>query len=68
MAVEKVVAKTHDLASALLSLKGRPLSFDKYKPFELIYDVDPDTMVLKAGRQVGKSVSLAGRITTKSIG
>lgn len=25
-------------------------------------------MVLKAGRQVGKSVSLAGRITTKSIG
>lgn len=70
MASEKqvVTAKTHDLAAALLSLKGRSLSFEKYKPFELVYDVDPDTMVLKAGRQIGKSVSLAGRITTKSIG
>lgn len=63
----KTIARTSQFAAALLSLKGRPLSFDKYKPFETIYDVDPDTMVLKAGRQIGKSVSLAGRITTKSI-
>lgn len=61
-------ARTSQFAAALLELKGKPLSFTAYKPFEAIYDLDPDTAVLKAGRQVGKSVSLAGRIITKSIG
>lgn len=60
-------ARTSQFAAALLELKGRPLSFTQYKPFEAIYDLDPDTAVLKAGRQIGKSVSLAGRIITKSI-
>lgn len=62
-----VVARTSQFATALLELKGSPLSFEKYRPFELVYDMDPDLMVLKAGRQIGKSVSLAGRITTKSV-
>lgn len=62
-----IKARTSKFATALLSLKGKPLSFEKYRPFETVYDMDPDTMVLKAGRQIGKSVSLAGRITTKSI-
>lgn len=60
-------AKTSQIAEALLELKGKPLSFTRYAPFRTIYDMDPDTMVLKAGRQIGKSVSLAGRIITKSI-
>lgn len=54
-------------ASAVLSLKGKPLKFDGYKPFETIYDVMPSLLVLKAGRQVGKSVSLAGAMTTESV-
>ncbi len=62
-----VKARTSQFASALLQLKGSPLSFEDYKPFELVYDMDPDTMVLKAGRQIGKSVSLGGRIATKSV-
>ena len=67
MAVKKVKARTSELATALLQLKGHPLAFEKYRPFELIYDMDPDTMILKAGRQIGKSVCLGGRLTTKSI-
>lgn len=66
MTRKPVVARTSQFATALLQLKGNPLSFEKYRPFELVYDMDPDLMVLKAGRQIGKSVSLAGRITTKS--
>lgn len=61
-------AHTSQIAEALLELKGKPLSFSRYAPFRTIYDMDPDTAVLKAGRQIGKSVSLAGRIITKSIG
>lgn len=56
------------LASAILSLKGKPIDFDNYKPFRMIYDIDPDLMVFKAGRQIGKSVSLGGRLVSKSIG
>jgi hypothetical protein len=65
--IAPVKARTSQFASALLQLKGKPLSFEHYRPFELIYDIDPDMMVLKAGRQIGKSVSLGGRIATKSI-
>lgn len=57
-----------NLAAAILDLKGKPLQFDNYEPFRSIYDIDPDMMVFKAGRQIGKSVSLGGRLTIKSIG
>lgn len=61
------VATASQLAGALLELKGHPLRFDSYEPFRAIYDIDPDMMVFKAGRQIGKSVSLGGRLVSKSI-
>jgi hypothetical protein len=63
----RINASPSQAASALLELKGVRLAFDLYKPFESVYDLDPDLMVLKAGRQVGKSVSQGGRLTIKSI-
>ena len=62
------VATSSQLAAALLELKGKPINFSDYKPFTKIYDIDPDLMVFKAGRQIGKSVSLGGRLVSKSIG
>lgn len=61
-------ATASQLAAAILDLKGKPLQFDNYEPFRMIYDMDPEMMVFKAGRQIGKSVSLGGRLTIKSIG
>lgn len=63
----KVNATTSQLAMAMLDLKGKPLTFDKYKPFQMVYDVDPPMIVGKAGRQIGKSVGIAGITTIKSI-
>ena len=65
--MKHVKATASQFASSLLSIKGRPLDFAEYKPFEMIYNIDPDTLVMKAGRQIGKSVSLAGRTVTKSV-
>lgn len=58
---------TSQLAKAVLELKGKALSLDLYTPFNLVYDTDPKTLIICAGRQVGKSVSLAGSIMAKSI-
>lgn len=65
--VSKVKATTSQLATALLQLKGKPLEFSKYKPFELIYDVDPPIIVGKAGRQIGKSVGIGAITVLKGI-
>lgn len=59
--------KASQLAGGLLTLRGDPLKFDKHKPWEFIYNVCPPEMVLKAGRQVGKSVSQGGRTIIQSI-
>lgn len=56
-----------DLAQALLQLKGKPLDLQSYKPFKLIYDLNPPSLTACCGRQVGKSVSLASIIITSSI-
>lgn len=56
-----------ELAKAILLLKGKPLDLEGYKPFELVYDSYPPQMMIKAGRQIGKSVSLGGSIVTNSI-
>lgn len=60
-------ARASDLAAALLELKGHKLKFEGYECFRKVYDIDPDLMVLKAGRQIGKSVSLGGRLVSKCI-
>lgn len=56
------------LAEAILEFKGNKVLFGKkYEPQRLLYDLYPQFLVVKAGRQVGKSLGLAGRITTGSI-
>ena len=54
------------LATAVLEIKGKPLSFNDYLPFIDVYDLYPDEMVLKCGRQIGKSVSLSGALVSNS--
>ena len=44
---------TSQLAGALLTFKGKPLSLDGYKPFQAIYDVDAPMMTMRCSRQVG---------------
>lgn len=58
---------TSRLAQALLTLRGKPLDFQRYKPIEIIYDVEPPTLTVRAGRQIGKSSMLGAIITVKSI-
>lgn len=60
-------ARPSVLSRAILTLKGKPLELDEYKPFEVIYDSSPSSMTVMAGRQIGKSVSLAAAITSNSI-
>lgn len=63
----EIKVTTSQLAKAVLQLKGKPLSLELYTPFTMVYDTDPRMLVICAGRQVGKSVSLAGSIMAKSI-
>lgn len=63
-----VKASGSKLAEAILEFKGNKVEFGaKYEPQRLLYDLYPQFLVIKAGRQVGKSLGLAGRITTGSI-
>lgn len=55
------------LSQAILTLRGKPLNLDNYKPFEMVYDLAPDTLTLCCGRQIGKSVSLGASIISNSI-
>lgn len=59
--------KPSEISKALLTLKGKPLNLDDYKPFEIIYDIAPNEMTLMAGRQIGKSVSLGAAIVSNSL-
>lgn len=68
MSIKKVTAKGSQLAEALLSFKGNRVQFGRmYEPQRLLYDLYPQSLTIKAGRQVGKSLGLAGRIVTGSI-
>lgn len=54
-------------AQALLQVKGQPLDFERYLPTRVIYDIAPQYLVLIAGRQVSKTVSVAANIVLNSI-
>ena len=63
-----VKATGSKLAEAILEFKGNRVVFEpKYEPQRLLYDLYPQFLVVKAGRQVGKSLGLAGRMVTGSI-
>lgn len=50
------------LLPALLRLKGKPYNLDRHFPFEPFFNTFmPRNLVLKTGRQVSKSTSLAGQ-------
>jgi hypothetical protein len=50
------------LLPALLSLKGKPYTLDRHFPFEPFFNTFmPRNLVLKTGRQVSKSTSLAAQ-------
>lgn len=64
----KVRAKGSEFAEAILDFKGSKVEFEpSYEPQRLIYDMYAGFFVLKAGRQVGKSLGLGGRINIGSI-
>jgi hypothetical protein len=63
----KVKILPSKLATAILQLKGKPLNLEDYKPFELIYNINPTKLTLMAGRQIGKSVSLSAMLTVNSV-
>jgi hypothetical protein len=55
-------------AQAILDFKGSRVRFEPdYDPQRLIYDMYPEVLVVKAARQVGKSLGLGGRINIGSI-
>jgi hypothetical protein len=62
-----ISATPSQAARALLTARGRPLDFEAYKPLTMIYDVDPDLLVILAGRQCGKTLGVGAIITIKSI-
>lgn len=63
----RIKVTTSELGRALLLLKGKPLSLDEYLPFKEIYDCDPPLLVVKCGRQIGKSASVSAIMTLKGI-
>jgi hypothetical protein len=65
---EKILKlSTSEVAKALLSFKGKKFSLTGYKPLEMIYNVDPSSLVVKCCRQVGKSVSIGAILLSKSV-
>jgi hypothetical protein len=50
-----------------LSIRGKPFTLDRHFPFEPLFGTQvPPRIVVRAGRQVGKSVSLAARCVVMS--
>lgn len=56
-----------ELAQSILQMKGKPYRLTGYEPFIDIYNVSASLVVLQAGRQVSKSASVGGLITTGAV-
>jgi len=59
--------KPSEIARALLQVRGKPLNMKDYLPMELIYDIAPPQLVLRASRQIGKSLGLGATIIAQSV-
>lgn len=55
------------IAEGLLYVDGKPLSLRDYPMFKAIYDGNYPRLLLKSGRQVGKSTLLSGFMITETI-
>jgi hypothetical protein len=52
----------------LFRLHGKPFSLNDYYPFQVFFNLDPPRkLVIKAGRQVSKTMSMAARILSFSF-
>lgn len=68
MNIDMSKLKGSQIAEAILDFRGSRVEFgDNYGPQRKIYDTYEDYLVLKASRQVGKSLGLAGRINIGSV-
>lgn len=57
-----------DVVPVILHIRGQPMTFEQHFPFEEIFRRDlPKRLVLRAGRQVGKSTSVAAFLTMLSV-
>jgi hypothetical protein len=56
-----------ELAQSILQFKGKPYRLTGYEPFIDIYNSDTPLIVIQAGRQVSKSVTVGGLIITNAI-
>lgn len=56
-----------DLAQSILMLKGKPYRLSGYEPFVDIYNTTASMMVIQAGRQVSKSVTVGGLLTIGAV-
>jgi hypothetical protein len=65
---EEFVALRSELAQALFYVEGQPLSLRNYPMHVAIYDGHYPKILLKTGRQVGKSVTVACFMIAETIG
>lgn len=64
----KVITLTKaELAQSILQFKGKPYRLTGYEPFVDIYNAVASLTVIQAGRQVSKSVTVGGLITTNAM-
>jgi DNA-directed RNA polymerase subunit RPC12/RpoP len=48
-------------------VEGKHIDFSLYEPMKTVYDLNPPELLVLAGRQIGKSVYLASKSSTKSV-
>jgi len=48
-------------------IEGKKIDLNLYEPMKFVYDLDLPNLVIIAGRQIGKSVYLGSKSSTKSI-
>jgi hypothetical protein len=65
---EELVALRSDLAQALFHVEGKPLSLTNYPMYLAIYDGQFSKILLKTGRQVAKSTTIACFMIAETIG
>jgi len=62
-----IALTTSELASSILTFKGKRFSLEGYEPLIDIYNSDANMLTVKGCRQFGKSVSVAALMTAKGI-
>ena len=64
--IKALNVKTSDVAEKLLHLEGSPYSLKEYPMFRNIFNSPMNKVVMRAGRQVSKTITIAANITVKA--